>query len=698
MPAAFHLHMTVAVGTQLGTGTGLAAGVGAGGALEARAGLGAELAAGTSSGAGATLAWSRTIATFEPADGAQSESAASMSNGVGRAWLKGDQQNQSASATAESFKANWQSMLRAGELAAHREGKASAGANRPADETDTAIESSGRESVDGLERMFARPGGRSPQPILAASASHGPMANPANDGSTSVNRPQPAINGSNQSTNTYPAAARSGAMTAGSGLGSSATSANANSLSGVPKAAATAPPAQESNVSASPFPDGFGASGFGLAAAAPLDLNIRSVDSASPSLMGRVYGADQTVDSPAPKVTVSLNGAEGEASTAPALAPTNSSAGARAFGQTSVHPMQSPANEQTTNAAASSAAGEADVDQNTIATPPQGLLNEGAIFRGSANPFDANRSATGSGVEQQMAPLAEVHTHRGLTSGTSASSTSSLAGTDKPGVETGNGSGQSTLPQMAHGAASLQGNAANLQQSGPHAAIQSSGTDASALMGESAGRDSAAGLGTSSTPATTNIGSAGAQAATAQDTFAALDAGTAVGAPNWVHAGGRQAEAGFEDPALGWVSVRADLSAGGVHAAVVPGSTEAAQALSGHLAGLSAYLSEEHTPVATLTMAAPQNGAAQSDLNQGMQHGSGQGADQNPGQAIDQGMQQSAGQGREQNPASGLETRPQSGADDGASVSTASAGTPATAFDTMTHPGSGRGMHISVMA
>ncbi len=500
MPAAFHLHMTVAVGTQLGAGTGLAAGVGAGGALKARAGLGAGLAAGTSSGAGATLAWSRTIATFEPADGAQSESAASMSNGVGRAWLKGDQQNQSASATAESFKANWQSMLRAGELAAHREGKASAGANRPADETDTAIESSGRESVDGLERMFARPGGRSPQPILTASASHGPMANPANDGSTSVNRPQPAINGSNQSTNTYPAAARSGAMTAGSGLGSSATSANANSLSGVPKAAATAPPAQESNVSASPFPDGFGASGFGLAAAAPLDLNIRSVDSASPSLMGRVYGADQTVDSPAPKVTVSLNGAEGEASTAPALAPTNSSAGARAFGQTSVHPMQSPANEQTTNAAASSAAGEADVDQNTIATPPQGLLNEGAIFRGSANPFDANRSATGSGVEQQMAPLAEVHTHRGLTSGTSASSTSSLAGTDKPGVETGNGSGQSTLPQMAHGAASLQGNAANLQQSGPHAAIQSSGTDASALMGESAGRDSAAGLGTSSSP------------------------------------------------------------------------------------------------------------------------------------------------------------------------------------------------------
>ena len=98
---------------------------------------------------------------------------------------------------------------------------------------------------------------------------------------------------------------------------------------------------------------------------------------------------------------------------------------------------------------------------------------------------------------------------------------------------------------------------------------------------------------------------AGAAAGTAAgETFAAMDAGTEVGTPGWIHAGGQTAEAGFQDPALGWVGVRADMSGGNVHAALMPGSAEAAQTLSGHLAGLNAYLAEQHTPVATLTMAA----------------------------------------------------------------------------------------------
>ena len=71
--------------------------------------------------------------------------------------------------------------------------------------------------------------------------------------------------------------------------------------------------------------------------------------------------------------------------------------------------------------------------------------------------------------------------------------------------------------------------------------------------------------------------SAGAQGGTAaEETFAAMDAGTEVGTPGWIHAGGHTAEAGFEDPALGWVGVRADLSGGNVHAALMPGSAEAA--------------------------------------------------------------------------------------------------------------------------
>jgi hypothetical protein len=118
----------------------------------------------------------------------------------------------------------------------------------------------------------------------------------------------------------------------------------------------------------------------------------------------------------------------------------------------------------------------------------------------------------------------------------------------------------------------------------------------------------------------------------AHDTFAALDADTLTGAPSWIHAGARRAEAGFQDPALGWVGVRAEASGGTVHATLMPGSAEAAQTLGGHMAGLNAYLAEEHSSVATLTLAAPEGresglGAGQDanqDTNQGMNQGGGQ--------------------------------------------------------------------------
>jgi hypothetical protein len=171
--------------------------------------------------------------------------------------------------------------------------------------------------------------------------------------------------------------------------------------------------------------------------------------------------------------------------------------------------------------------------------------------------------------------------------------------------------------------------------------------------------------------------SAAAQAAGPQETFAALDAGTAVGTPSWIHAGGRQAEAGFEDPALGWVGVRADLSRGSVHAALIPGSTEAAQALSGHLAGLRAYLQEQQTPVATLTMAAPGTS--------GMEAG------------VDQSMQQSAGQHGDQNPAAATQSGAQPGADARAPDTAMSATATNAAFNAIAYAEGSRGTHISVM-
>jgi predicted phage tail protein len=74
--------------------------------------------------------------------------------------------------------------------------------------------------------------------------------------------------------------------------------------------------------------------------------------------------------------------------------------------------------------------------------------------------------------------------------------------------------------------------------------------------------------------------------------------------------------------------VRAGWSGGNVHAALVPGSAEAAQALSTQLPGLSTYLAEEHTRVSTLTMATPDDSWAATGYSQASQHGAGQEAGQ----------------------------------------------------------------------
>jgi hypothetical protein len=92
------------------------------------------------------------------------------------------------------------------------------------------------------------------------------------------------------------------------------------------------------------------------------------------------------------------------------------------------------------------------------------------------------------------------------------------------------------------------------------------------------------------------------------DTFAALDADQALPSTAWTHGGTRHAEAGYLDPVLGWVGVRADATHNGIHAAVVPGSLEAAEVLGGHLSGLNAHLALHHGNAATVTLASPQDG------------------------------------------------------------------------------------------
>lgn len=124
-----------------------------------------------------------------------------------------------------------------------------------------------------------------------------------------------------------------------------------------------------------------------------------------------------------------------------------------------------------------------------------------------------------------------------------------------------------------------------------------------------------------------------------REPFSALDAEGAPGAFGWTHAGARQAEAGFQDPALGWVGVRAELSGGGVHAALVPGSVDAAEQLGRQMDGLHTYLAEQRTTVDSLVMAAPERGGTGSGSG-----GFGSGTQQGMGQGTEQGAGQNAGE------------------------------------------------------
>lgn len=134
------------------------------------------------------------------------------------------------------------------------------------------------------------------------------------------------------------------------------------------------------------------------------------------------------------------------------------------------------------------------------------------------------------------------------------------------------------------------------------------------------------------------------QLSIAAQTLNALDAETSPVTPTWVRAGAHQVEAGFQDPALGWVAVRAQADSSGVHAALVASSADAAQSLGGHLEGLNAYLANHHTTVDSVTTAAPENQWARNgmdgDAQQGMHQGMHSGASQQDAQA-----EQQSGQG-----------------------------------------------------
>jgi hypothetical protein len=110
-----------------------------------------------------------------------------------------------------------------------------------------------------------------------------------------------------------------------------------------------------------------------------------------------------------------------------------------------------------------------------------------------------------------------------------------------------------------------------------------------------------------------------------REVFDALDAGGLASSSTWIRTGTRQAEAGFQDPEIGWVTVRASTGANGVHAALVPSSMDAAQSLGSHLSDLSAYLADHHAPVHSVTVSTPEPHGSEQSLGERMDHGAAQG-------------------------------------------------------------------------
>jgi hypothetical protein len=181
--------------------------------------------------------------------------------------------------------------------------------------------------------------------------------------------------------------------------------------------------------------------------------------------------------------------------------------------------------------------------------------------------------------------------------------------------------GTSNFNSVEHGSRLIEG-----QSSGP-------AVDVSTMARELAGARGAASMTgemeTASTAAKTGPDS--------RETFATLDAEATGGKPTWIHASAQRAEAGYNDPILGWVGVRADASGSGVHAEVVAGSADAAQALGSHMPGLNAYLAEHHTAVETLTLTSSESGWTGMSSDKGAGDGMQQGAGQQTGQEMAQG-------------------------------------------------------------
>ena len=161
-----------------------------------------------------------------------------------------------------------------------------------------------------------------------------------------------------------------------------------------------------------------------------------------------------------------------------------------------------------------------------------------------------------------------------------------------------------------------------------------------------------------------------------QDSLRIIDSGS--GHLTWTHTGAHEAEAGFNDPVLGWVAVRADTHSGGIHAALMASSPESTATLAGQIAGVEAHLAQRQIPVDSVSVA---NIGGQGTL---------------PGDSAGQGAGQQARQQQDR-------TADSTAADISARSDSPPARSPATSGENSLQPAEppsspGLGRHISVRA
>jgi len=97
--------------------------------------------------------------------------------------------------------------------------------------------------------------------------------------------------------------------------------------------------------------------------------------------------------------------------------------------------------------------------------------------------------------------------------------------------------------------------------------------------------------------------------------------------------GVRALEIGYQDPALGYVELRAHTVGGGIHASLAAQSADSGSVLEAHLSSLASWMTERRTPVASLSVSSPLQGYIEDRSGSG--HGQRDGNTQGNAQTMD---------------------------------------------------------------